>query len=64
MRKLGTALGRSVDLLRFNGYNELLEELDMMFEFEGGLIDFSKGWKVIYADDEGDIRSIGDSSWP
>ena len=34
VHKHGSALGRSVDLSKFNGYKELVEELDGMFEFE------------------------------
>jgi len=64
VHKHGSALGRSVDLSKFNGYKELVEELDRMFEFERDLVDCSKGWKVIYTDDEGDIKLIGDYPWP
>ncbi|XP_073105900.1 auxin response factor 1 isoform X2 [Elaeis guineensis] len=63
VHKLGTALGRSVDLSRFDGYESLIVELDQMFEFQGGLADRSSGWQVIYADDEGDIMMIGDYPW-
>ncbi|ONK63416.1 uncharacterized protein A4U43_C07F14910 [Asparagus officinalis] len=63
VHKMETALGRSVDLSKFNGYRELIDELDKMFEFHGGLVDSSKGWKVIYTDAEGDIRIVGDFSW-
>lgn len=34
-----------------------------MFEFNGALIDQSKGWKIIYTDDEGDIMMLGDYPW-
>ncbi|KAG1326318.1 putative Auxin response factor 2 [Cocos nucifera] len=63
VRKLGTALGRSVDLSRFDGYESLIFALDQMFEFKGGLADRSSDWQVIYADDEGDIMMIGDYPW-
>ncbi|XP_077240566.1 auxin response factor 2-like [Tasmannia lanceolata] len=64
VHKQGTALGRSVDLAKFDGYEELVLELDRMFDFEGDLVDPSKGWQVIYTDDEGDIMPIGDFPWP
>eukprot|EP00268_Persea_americana_P031636 TRINITY_DN30857_c1_g1_i2.p1 TRINITY_DN30857_c1_g1~~TRINITY_DN30857_c1_g1_i2.p1 ORF type:complete len:798 (+),score=174.90 TRINITY_DN30857_c1_g1_i2:46-2439(+) len=64
VHKYGTALGRSVDLSKFDGYEELLLELDLMFDFKGGLVDSSNGWQVIYTDDEGDIMLIGDYPWP
>ncbi|KAK8693863.1 hypothetical protein V6N13_071430 [Hibiscus sabdariffa] len=58
--KYGTALGRSVDLTRFDGYKELIGELDRMFDFKGRLLDGSSGWDVTYTDDEGDMMMIGD----
>lgn len=61
--KHGSALGRSVDLTRFDGYGELICELDQMFDFEGSLIDGSSGWQVTYMDDEGDMMLIGDYLW-
>ncbi|KAG9457560.1 hypothetical protein H6P81_002068 [Aristolochia fimbriata] len=63
VHKQGTALGRSVDLSKFDGYDELMRELDQMFEFKGELVDSSKGWQVIYTDDEGDIMLLGDYPW-
>ncbi|KAA8549213.1 hypothetical protein F0562_000897 [Nyssa sinensis] len=62
--KYGTALGRSVDLTRFDGYDELIRELDQMFNFKGTLIDGSNGWHVTYTDGEGDMMLIGDYPWP
>ncbi|KAI8574651.1 hypothetical protein RHMOL_Rhmol01G0370700 [Rhododendron molle] len=62
--KYGTTLGRSVDLARFDGYGELIRELDQMFEFKGTLIDGSIGWYVTYMDGEGDMMLIGDYPWP
>ncbi|GMI66563.1 auxin response factor 1 [Hibiscus trionum] len=58
--KYRTALGRSVDLTRFDGYKELIGELDRMFDFKGRLVDGSSGWDVSYTDDEGDTMMIGD----
>ncbi|OAY49597.1 auxin response factor 4 [Manihot esculenta] len=57
------AAGRSVDLSRFDGYNDLICELDQMFEFKGSLIDGSSGWQVTYTDNEGDMMLIGDYPW-
>ncbi|MBA0877625.1 hypothetical protein Goshw_019196 [Gossypium schwendimanii] len=58
--KHGTALGRSVDITRFDGYKDLISELDRMFDFNGRLIDGSSGWHVTFTDDEGEMRMIGD----
>ncbi|KAH1195534.1 Auxin response factor 7 [Glycine max] len=61
--KLGTALGRAVDLARFHGYTELIAELDSMFEFRGSLINESSGWHVTCMDDDGDMMQLGDYPW-
>lgn len=63
MRKYGNALGRSVDLMRFDGYDELISELDHMFDFKGSLINGSSGWHVTFTDDEEDMMPIGDYPW-
>ncbi|OVA17378.1 AUX/IAA protein [Macleaya cordata] len=59
----GIALGRSVDLTKFNGYDELIAELDQMFEFNGGLMAPNKNWLVVYTDNEGDMMLAGDDPW-
>ncbi|XP_031373375.1 auxin response factor 23-like [Punica granatum] len=61
--KRGTSPGRSVDLTRMNGYNELVRELDGLFGFKGSLIDGNSGWHVTYTDNEGDVMLIGDDPW-
>ncbi|PON57192.1 Auxin response factor [Parasponia andersonii] len=61
--KHGTALGRSVDLTHFDGYEELISELDQMFDFKGSLTDGSSEWQVTYMNDEGDWILVGDYEW-
>ncbi|KAI4301338.1 hypothetical protein L6164_034626 [Bauhinia variegata] len=61
--KHGTALGRSIDLARFPGYEELIAELDRMFDFGGSLINGSSGWQVAFTDDDGDMMLLGDYPW-
>ncbi|CAL5425339.1 unnamed protein product [Camellia sinensis] len=61
--KYGTVLGRSVHLARFDDYDELIRELDQMFDFKGSLIDGSNGWHVTYTDGEGNMMLIGDYPW-
>ncbi|KAK7835707.1 auxin response factor 2a [Quercus suber] len=56
VRKYGNALGRSVGLMRFDGYDEMISELDHMFDFKGSLINGSSGWHVTFTDDEGDME--------
>ena len=50
VHKQGIALGRSVDLTKFNGYTELIAELDEMFDFNGELKGSNKEWMVVYTD--------------
>ncbi|KAI7725849.1 hypothetical protein M8C21_024779 [Ambrosia artemisiifolia] len=63
VHKQGIALGRSVDLTKFNSYNELISELDELFEFGGELKCRNKNWLVVYTDDEGDMMLVGDDPW-
>lgn len=61
--KHGSALGRSIDLSRILGYDELVSELDLMFDFHGSLINGSSGWHVVPIDDDGDMMLFGDYPW-
>lgn len=63
VHKQGIALGRSVDLHRFSGYDELIAELDKMFEFGGELMLSNQNWMVVYTDNEGDMMLVGDDPW-
>lgn len=63
VHKQGIALGRSVDLTKFNNYDELISELDSLFEFNGELTSRNKNWLVVYTDDEGDMMLVGDDPW-
>ncbi|KAJ0539888.1 putative transcription factor ARF family [Helianthus annuus] len=63
VHKQGIALGRSVDLTKFNNYVELISELDGLFEFGGELKSQNKNWLVVYTDDEGDMMLVGDDPW-
>ncbi|XP_072999170.1 auxin response factor 4-like [Typha latifolia] len=63
VHKQGIALGRSVDLTKFKGYDELIVELDQMFEFEGELMAPNKNWMLVYTDNEGDMMLVGDDPW-
>eukprot|EP00268_Persea_americana_P061094 TRINITY_DN767_c0_g2_i3.p1 TRINITY_DN767_c0_g2~~TRINITY_DN767_c0_g2_i3.p1 ORF type:complete len:843 (-),score=183.99 TRINITY_DN767_c0_g2_i3:355-2883(-) len=63
VHKQGIALGRSVDLTKFNDYDELIAELDEMFEFDGDLKGPSKNWQIVYTDNEGDMMLVGDDPW-
>lgn len=63
VHKQGSALGRSVDLAKFNNYDELISELDSLFEFSGDLKARDKNWLVVYTDDEDDMMLVGDDPW-
>lgn len=63
VQKQGIALGRSVDLSKFNNYDELVAELDQLFEFDGELMAPKKNWLIVYTDDEGDMMLVGDDPW-
>ncbi|RRT39213.1 hypothetical protein B296_00044230 [Ensete ventricosum] len=59
----GIAVGRAVDLTILEGYDELIRELEEMFEIQGELRDRNK-WEVVFTDDEGDMMLVGDDPWP
>ncbi|KAG9448225.1 hypothetical protein H6P81_014353 [Aristolochia fimbriata] len=58
----GIAVGRAVDLTVMNGYDELIAELEQMFEIKGELCPRNK-WEVVFTDDEGDMMLVGDDPW-
>ncbi|KAK7399279.1 hypothetical protein VNO78_10459 [Psophocarpus tetragonolobus] len=63
VHKKGIALGRSVDLTKFSRYDELIVELDQLFEFGGELTSPQKDWLIVYTDNEGDMMLVGDDPW-
>lgn len=58
----GIAVGRGVDLSAFGGYDDLIIELENMFEIKGELCPRNK-WEVVYTDNEGDMMLVGDDPW-
>ncbi|KAK8718269.1 hypothetical protein V6N13_045510 [Hibiscus sabdariffa] len=58
----GIAVGRAVDLTALKGYDDLINELEKMFDIEGELCPHSK-WSVVFTDDEGDMMLVGDDPW-
>ncbi|CAL2236590.1 unnamed protein product [Prunus armeniaca] len=59
----GIAVGRAVDLTRFERYEDLLKKLEEMFDIEGELCGSTKKWQVVYTDDEDDMMMVGDDPW-
>ncbi|XP_060206792.1 auxin response factor 9-like isoform X1 [Lycium barbarum] len=58
----GVAVGRAVDLTALKGYDELIKELEEMFEIQGELHSRNK-WEIVFTDDEGDMMLMGDYPW-
>ncbi|XWS18033.1 hypothetical protein CRYUN_Cryun32bG0007500 [Craigia yunnanensis] len=59
----GMAVGRAVDLILFDGYEDLLRKLEEMFDIKGQLCGSAGNWQVVYTDDEDDIMMVGDDPW-
>lgn len=59
----GMAVGRAVDLTKYNCYKDLLRKLEEMFDIQGELYDTPNKWKVVYTDDEDDMMMVGDDPW-
>ncbi|KAF7826201.1 auxin response factor 18-like isoform X1 [Senna tora] len=59
----GVAVGRAVDLTTLNGYDDLIEELEKLFDIKGELSAQNK-WAVTFTDDENDMMLVGDDPWP
>ncbi|CAL9778916.1 unnamed protein product [Musa acuminata subsp. burmannicoides] len=58
------AVGRSMDITRYSGYDELKHDLARMFSIEGQLEDRQRiGWKLVYVDHENDVLLVGDDPW-
>nr|KYP52096.1 Auxin response factor 1 [Cajanus cajan] len=59
----GMAVGRAVDLTRFDGYEDLLRKLEEMFDIKAELCGSQKKWQVVYTDNEDDMMMVGDDPW-
>ncbi|XP_059634510.1 auxin response factor 19-like [Cornus florida] len=58
------AVGRSIDIARYSGYEELKQDLARRFGIEGQLEDRQRvGWKLVYVDHESDVLLVGDDPW-
>ena len=58
----GVAVGRAVDLNLLNSYDELIDELEKLFDIRGELRIKSK-WTVAFTDDDNDVMHVGDDAW-
>ncbi|KAF3645165.1 Auxin response factor 9 [Capsicum annuum] len=59
----GVRVGRAVDLTALSGYDNLISELEKIFDIKGELCPRNK-WEVVYTDDEDDMMLVGDDPWP
>ncbi|KAK4414901.1 Auxin response factor 19 [Sesamum alatum] len=58
------AVGRSIDITRYSGYDDLKQDLARRFGIEGQLEDRQRiGWKLVYVDHENDVLLVGDDPW-
>ncbi|PKI76046.1 hypothetical protein CRG98_003596 [Punica granatum] len=63
VRKRGS-VGRSIDVTRYGGYEDLRRDLARMFGIEGQLEDPQRTeWKLVYMDRENDMLLVGDDPW-
>ncbi|KAK7390484.1 hypothetical protein VNO78_25790 [Psophocarpus tetragonolobus] len=58
----GVAVGRAVDLTMLDGYDQLINELEEMFDIKGQL-QHRNTWEIVFTDDEGDMMLVGDDPW-
>ncbi|KAL8170711.1 hypothetical protein V2J09_022515 [Rumex salicifolius] len=58
----GFAVGRAVDLTALEGYDQLIDELEELFDIKGELQSRDK-WEIVFTDDEGDMMLAGDDPW-
>ncbi|KAF3485174.1 hypothetical protein F2Q69_00055138, partial [Brassica cretica] len=56
------AIERTVDLTFFDGYNQLIEELEKIFDIKGKLHTHNQ-WKIFFIDADGDTMVFGDDPW-
>ncbi|KAL9251466.1 Auxin response factor 19-like protein [Drosera capensis] len=58
------SVGRSIDVTRYRGYEDLRRDLARMFGIEGQLEDTRRTeWQLVYVDHENDILLVGDDPW-
>ncbi|BBH03487.1 auxin response factor 9 [Prunus dulcis] len=58
----GMAVGRAVDLTILEGYDQLIDELEEMFDIKGQ-IHSGNMWQIVFTDNEGDMMLMGDDPW-
>ncbi|KAF8104449.1 hypothetical protein N665_0172s0079 [Sinapis alba] len=56
------AMSRTVDLTVFGGYNQLIDELERLFDIKGKL-HMQNQWKIVFLNADGDMMFLGDDPW-
>ncbi|KAG7648540.1 putative transcription factor ARF family [Arabidopsis thaliana] len=59
----GVAIGRAVDLSVLNGYDQLILELEKLFDLKGQLQTRNQ-WKITFTSSDEDEMLVGDDPWP
>ncbi|KAL9308281.1 putative transcription factor ARF family [Arabidopsis thaliana] len=59
----GVTIGRAVDLSVLNGYDQLILELEKLFDIKGQLQTRNQ-WKIAFTDSDGYEMLVGDDPWP
>ncbi|CAD5314471.1 unnamed protein product [Arabidopsis thaliana] len=59
----GVTIGRAVDLSVLNGYDQLILELEKLFDIKGQLQTRNQ-WKIVFTDSDGYEMLVGDDPWP
>ncbi|KAL0716422.1 hypothetical protein Bca4012_065744 [Brassica carinata] len=56
------AVERTVDLTVFDGYNQLIDELERLFDIKGTL-HMHNQWKIVFINTDGDKMLLGEDPW-
>ncbi|KAL9858684.1 putative transcription factor ARF family [Arabidopsis thaliana] len=59
----GVTIGRAVDLSVLNGYDQLILELENLFDLKGQLQTRNQ-WKIAFTNSDGYEMLVGDDPWP
>jgi len=59
----GVTIGRAVDLSVLNGYDQLILELEKLFDLKGQL-QARNQWEIAFTNNEEDKMLVGEDPWP
>ncbi|CAN7078765.1 unnamed protein product, partial [Brassica oleracea var. botrytis] len=57
------AAERTMDLTIFDGYNQLIDELERLFDIKD-MLHMHNQWKIVFINADGDMMLLGDDPWP